>query len=275
MPPCWTVPGKRERPRMILLVGCGKMGGAMFAGWRAAGRPVAVVEPNPANHPQGAAIAVADASALPADLAPEAVVLAVKPQEAAKTLPAYARFAGGAVFVSIMAGKSVANMRALLGQDAHVVRAMPNTPAAIGRGITVCCPGPGVSAAQRALADSLLKTVGQVAWVEDEALIDPVTALSGGGPAYVFLLAEVLEQAGIANGLPPELAAQLARVTVAGSGALLDASPEPPATLRKNVTSPGGTTAEALKVLMADAAWPALMTEAIAAATRRSRELAG
>ena len=260
---------------MILLVGCGKMGGAMFAGWRRAGRDVAVVEPNPANHPEGAALAVAEAADLPAALAPEAVVLAVKPQEAAKTLPAYARFAGGTVYISIMAGKSVANMRALLGDGARVVRAMPNTPAAIGRGITVACPGPGVTDSQQALADSLLAAVGQVAWVEDEALIDPVTALSGGGPAYVFLLAELLERAGIANGLPAELSAQLARATVAGAGALLDASTEPPATLRQNVTSPGGTTAEALKVLMAEPAWPALLVKAIAAATARSRELAG
>lgn len=260
---------------MILLVGCGKMGGAMFAGWREAGRAVGVVEPNRANHPAGAAFAVTEAAALAPDLAPQAVLLAVKPQEAARTLPAYARFAGSAVFVSIMAGKSIAGMQALLGTEARIVRAMPNTPAAIGRGITVGCPGPGVSAAERALADQLLAAVGQVAWVEDEGLIDPVTALSGGGPAYVFLLAEVLEQAGIANGLPAELAARLARATVAGAGALLDASSEPPATLRRNVTSPGGTTAEALKVLMEEAAWPALMRAAIAAATRRSRELAG
>lgn len=260
---------------MILLVGCGKMGGAMFAGWRAAGRAVAVVEPNPANRPAGAAIAVADAAELPADLAPEAVLLAVKPQEAARTLPAYARFADRSLFVSIMAGRTIAGMRALLGEGARIVRAIPNTPAAIGRGISVACPGPGVDRDQRTLSGSLLAAVGQVAWVEDEGLIDPATALSGGGPAYVFLLAEVLEQAGIANGLPPDLAAKLARATITGAGALLDASSEPPATLRRNVTSPAGTTAEALGVLMADAAWPALMREAIAAATRRSRELAG
>jgi pyrroline-5-carboxylate reductase len=259
---------------MILLVGCGKMGGAMLAGWRAAGRQVAVVEPNEANHPPEVA-AVTDATALPTGLAPDAVVLAVKPQEAGRVLPAYARFADGAVFVSIMAGQSVAGMTALLGQGARIVRAMPNTPAAIGKGITVAVPGPGVTGAERALADALLGAVGEVAWVDDESLIDPVTALSGGGPAYVFLLAEVLAQAGIANGLPPELAARLARVTVAGSGALLAASAEDPAALRRNVTSPGGTTAEALAVLMADAAWPALMRQAIAAATARSRALAG
>jgi pyrroline-5-carboxylate reductase len=260
---------------MILLVGCGRMGGAMFAGWRAAGRDVAVVEPNPARHPAGAALLVAEAADLPAGLAPEAVVFAVKPQEAAATLPAHARFADQAVFVSVMAGRSIAGMNALLGGRARIVRAMPNTPAAIGKGITVAVPGPGVGGPQRALADALLAAVGEVAWVEDEALIDPVTALSGGGPAYVFLLAEVMAEAGVASGLPAELAARLARVTVAGSGALLEASADPPATLRQNVTSPGGTTAEALKVLMRDSAWPALMREAIAAATARSRALAG
>jgi pyrroline-5-carboxylate reductase len=259
----------------ILLVGCGKMGGAMAAGWLAAGRQVAVVEPI-GTPPPGVAPAVKDAADLPADLAPDAVVLAVKPQEAARVLPHYARFAGGAVFVSIMAGKTVAAMRGLLGAEAAIVRAMPNTPAAIGRGITVCCAGPGVSPAQRDLADALLKTVGQVAWVEDEALIDPVTAVSGGGPAYVFLLVEVLAQAAMAEGIPEELAMRLARATVAGSGALLDASAAvPAATLRQNVTSPGGTTAEALAVLMAEDAWPALARRAIAAATARSRALSG
>lgn len=258
---------------MILLVGCGKMGGAMAAGWLAAGRQVAVVEPL-GTPPAGVALAVKDATALPDDLKPDAVVLAVKPQEAAKVLPEYARFAGRAVFVSIMAGKTVAAMRGLLGAQAAIVRAMPNTPAAIGRGITVCCAGPGVSTPQRDLADALLKTVGQVAWVEDEALIDPVTAVSGGGPAYVFLLVEVLAQAAMAEGIPEDLAMRLARATVAGSGALLDASAEvPAATLRQNVTSPGGTTAEALAVLMAEDAWPALARRAIAAATARSRAL--
>lgn len=261
--------------RPILLVGCGKMGGAMFAGWCAAGRDVAVVEPNAAGHPQGALLVVAGPESLPAGLDPAAVLLAVKPQEAARTLPHYARFAPGALFVSVMAGKTLAGMATLLGPGARIVRAMPNTPAAIGKGITVACAGPGVSPAERTLADQLLGAVGQTAWVEEEALLDPVTALSGGGPAYVFLLAEVLEQAGIAAGLPAGLAARLARATVAGSGALLEASPEPPATLRRNVTSPGGTTAEALSVLMEDAAWPALMRRAIAAASARSRELAG
>jgi pyrroline-5-carboxylate reductase len=255
----------------ILLVGCGKMGGAMRAGWLEAGRSVAVVEPGP-TAPDGA---VATPDVLPETLRPAAVVLAVKPQDAAKVLPAYARFTGSAVFLSIMAGTTIAGMRALLGAHAAIVRAMPNTPAAVRQGITVACPGPGVSPAQRDLCTDLLGAIGEVAWVEDEALIDPVTAISGSGPAYVFLLAEAMEAAGIAEGLPPELARRLARQTVAGSGALLAASAEDAAQLRRNVTSPGGTTAAALAVLMAEDGVPALLRRAVAAATRRSRELAG
>ncbi|MBN8875375.1 MAG: pyrroline-5-carboxylate reductase [Rhodospirillales bacterium] len=262
----------------ILLVGCGRMGGAMLAGWRENGlAPSFAVDPAP-----GAAIldgpdltVVPGPEALPEGFAPAAVVLAVKPQNAADTLPAYRRFAGSAVFLSIMAGRTTAGMRRLLGDDAAIVRAMPNTPAAIRQGITVACPTGAVSAAQNALCDRLLQAIGQVAWVEDEALLDPVTAVSGSGPAYVFLLAELLEQAAVREGIPPDLARLLARQTVAGSGALLAASPEDAASLRQAVTSPGGTTAAALHVLMDAAAWPDSMTRAIAAATQRSRELAG
>jgi pyrroline-5-carboxylate reductase len=260
----------------ILLVGCGKMGGAMLAGWREAGRAVAVVEPK-APIPDASALvaAVGRAEDLPDGLSPAAVVLAVKPQEAANVVPAYARFAGSAVFISIMAGKTVAGLDALLGGGARIIRAMPNTPAAVRKGVTACFAGEGVTEAQKTLADALLAAVGKVAWVAEEGMIDAVTAVSGGGPAYVFLLAEVLEEAAIAEGLPRDLARLLARETVAGSGALLAASTEDAAQLRKNVTSPGGTTAEALKVLMADEAWPGLMRRAIAAATQRSRDLAG
>jgi pyrroline-5-carboxylate reductase len=260
----------------VLLVGCGRMGGAMLAGWREAGRAVAVVEPKaPIPDPSRLVAAVADPALLPPDLAPAAVVLAVKPQEAEAVVPAYARFAGSAVYLSIMAGKTVAGLASLLGAGARIVRAMPNTPAAVRRGVTVCFAGPGVSGAQKALCDTLLGAVGKVAWVEDEGLIDPVTAVSGGGPAYVFLLAEVLEEAAVAEGIPRDLARLLARETVAGSGALLAASAEDAAQLRRNVTSPGGTTAEALAVLMDEEAWPGLMKRAIAAATARSRALAG
>ncbi|WP_439578318.1 pyrroline-5-carboxylate reductase [Elioraea sp.] len=255
----------------ILLVGCGRMGGAMRAGWLEAGRSVAVVEPGP-HAPSGA---VATPDALPGGLRPAAVVLAVKPQEADAVLPDYARFAGSAVFLSIMAGRTISRMRALLGDGAAVVRAMPNTPAAVRQGIAVACPGPGVTGAQRALCTGLLDAIGAVAWVEEEALMDPVTAVSGSGPAYVFLLAEAMEAAGIAQGLPAALARRLARQTVAGSGALLAASAEDAAQLRRNVTSPGGTTAAALAVLMAEGGVPELMRRAVAEATRRSRELAG
>lgn len=260
----------------VLLVGFGKMGGAMLAGWRERGvAPSIAIDPAAPPAPGPDVTVLTDAAAIPAGFAPAAVVLAVKPQNAAATLPAFARFAGRAVFLSIMAGRSIAGMREVLGAQAAIVRAMPNTPAAIRQGITVACAGPGVSAAQRALCDSLLAAIGSVAWVEDESLIDPVTAVSGGGPAYVFLLAELLERAAVEQGIPADLARQLACRTVSGAGALLAASGQDAAELRRAVTSPKGTTEQALAVLMAEAAWPALVSRAIAAATRRSRELAG
>jgi pyrroline-5-carboxylate reductase len=260
----------------ILLVGLGKMGGAMLAGWRERGLAGAVaVDPALPAAPGPEVTVVADAAAIPAGFAPAAVVLAVKPQNASAMLPHYARFAPAAVFLSIMAGRTIAGLRDLLGAPAAVVRAMPNTPAAVRQGITVACAGPGVSAAQRGLCDTLLAAIGAVAWVEDEGLIDPVTAVSGGGPAYVFLLAELLERAAIEQGIPADLARLLARQTVAGSGALLAASTEYAAALRRAVTSPRGTTERALAVLMEEQAWQALISRAIAAATARSRELAG
>lgn len=259
----------------LLLVGCGKMGGALLAGWRERGlADCVVVEPRPAGPILGATV-VPDPGAIPAGFAPAAVVLAIKPQEAAAVLPHYACFAPGAVFVSIMAGPTIARMRALLGLQAAIVRAMPNTPAAIRQGFSVACAGPGVTRAQRDLADTLLSAAGETAWVEDESLLDPVTAVSGGGPAYVFLLAELLEAAAVEQGIPADLARRMARATVAGSGALLAASTEDAAQLRRNVTSPKGTTEQALKVLMAQDAWPDAVSRAIAAATARSRELAG
>jgi pyrroline-5-carboxylate reductase len=174
-----------------------------------------------------------------------------------------------------MAGKTLDFLKGALPPGTAIVRLMPNTPASIGRGITVAVPNQNVTPAQRALADKLLAATGAVEWVEDEGLLDPVTAVSGSGPAYVFLLAESLARAGAAAGLPPDLAARLACATVAGSGELLHRSLVDAATLRRNVTSPGGTTAAALDVLMADDGLDRLMREAVAAATRRSRELAG
>ncbi len=253
------------------------MGSALLAGWREQGAlDAVVVDPAPA----AAALAgpavrvVATAGQIPSNFAPQAVVIAVKPQMATAALQGYGGY-HGAVFVSIMAGKTIASITALLGGAPPVVRAMPNTPAAIRRGITVGCAGPGVTAAQHDLANRLLAAVGSVAWVEREGLIDAVTAVSGSGPAYVFLLAELMEQAAIAQGLPPGLSRRLARETVAGAGALMMADETSSAGLRQAVTSPNGTTQAALDVLMAPAAMPRLVNQAIAAATLRSRELAG
>ena len=260
----------------VLLVGGGRMGSAMLAGWREQGLAAAViVDPVPAAVALGGAgvLVVPGFADIPPAFAPEAVVFAVKPQAAAAVLPDYRRYAG-AVFISIMAGQTLETLCRLLGRDgAAAVRAMPNTPAAVRQGITVAVAGPGVSSARRGLAEALLAAAGRVAWVEDEALLDPVTAISGGGPAYLFLLTELMEQAARDHGIPPDLARLLARQTVIGSAALLAASDEDAAALRAAVTSPGGTTERALAVLRAPEAWPKLFAEAIAAATARSRDL--
>jgi pyrroline-5-carboxylate reductase len=269
-------------PTRLVLVGCGKMGGAMLRGWLARGLEPArtvVVEPQPTALADLALTGlrqVASAAMLPSDVAPDAVVFAVKPQLMDEAVAGFARFAGPQTLVlSIAAGKTIAYFHRRLGAAAVIVRAMPNTPAAIGRGITVAVPNPRVSPAQRGLADALLTACGEVVWVEDEALIDPVTAVSGGGPAYVFLLIESLAEAGRKAGLPEDLAMRLARVTVSGAGELARRSEEPVSELRRSVTSPRGTTLEALKVLMASDGLQSLFDRAIAAATRRSRELAG
>jgi pyrroline-5-carboxylate reductase len=253
------------------------MGSALLAGWKANRIPGSfhVVEPKPYRRIKGAHYYAAPEK-LPARLIPAAVVLAVKPQIFDQVLPYYRRFASsGSVTLSIAAGKTIASIARGLGPDAAIVRAMPNTPAAIGRGMAVACAGPGVKPAARALCGRLLAAVGEVAWVEDEALLDPVTAVSGSGPAYVFLLIEALAKAGVEQGLPPELSEKLARATVSGSGELARLSSESAATLRDSVTSPGGTTRAALDVLMAPDGLEALLKRAVAAATKRSRELAG
>jgi pyrroline-5-carboxylate reductase len=257
----------------ILLVGCGKMGSAMLAGWLEQGlAPSVVVDPQAG--PVAGVTVVEAADAVDETFAPEVVILAVKPQMAASVLPDHRRFVGKAVFLSIMAGRTLGGIRAMLGGEAAVVRAMPNTPAAVRQGVTVATAGAGVTQTQVALCDRLLQAIGTVAWVEQEAMLDAVTAVSGGGPAYVFLLAELLEQAAIEQGLPAELARLVARQTVSGSGALLAASEDDASMLRRAVTSPNGTTERALAVLMAPEAWPKLVSQAIDAATARSRELA-
>jgi pyrroline-5-carboxylate reductase len=264
----------------LLLVGCGKMGGALLEGWLSQGLSPAdvwIVEPNAAALQGEIARGVhhaGDATALPADLKPALLIFAVKPQMLAAALPAYRRFAdAGAAALSIAAGWRIAGFEKVLGAKTPIVRAMPNTPAAVGRGMTVLCANDRADAKLRELCGELMAAVGETAWIDDEGLIDAVTAVSGGGPAYVFLLIECLAKAGVEAGLPEDLAMQCARVTVAGAGELVHIASEPAAKLRENVTSPGGTTLEALKILMADDGLQPLMTRAIAAATKRSKEL--
>jgi pyrroline-5-carboxylate reductase len=261
----------------IVLAGAGKMGGAMLSGWLARGldaKRVAVIEPQPSGEISALATKGVRLNPSPKQLGSIAtLVIALKPQTFRETGSALKSFSGpSTLVVSIMAGTTIASIEAACGGS--VVRAMPNTPAAIGRGITVAVAAKNVSTAQRAVADALLRATGSVEWVDDESLMDAVTAVSGSGPAYIFLLAEELARAGVEAGLPQELAAKLARETVAGSGELLHRSDEPSATLRQNVTSPGGTTAAALEVLMGPDGMQSLLTRAVAAATRRSRELA-
>jgi len=269
----------KETGGRLLLVGAGRMGGALLSGWLARGlAPDRIVVADPAPSPEsraliaehGVVIAPLDAAESPF----ETIVLAVKPQGMGPVLKGVAPLASdGTLTLSIAAGTTLGTIGAVLGPGRAMVRAMPNTPAAIGRGVSVLCPNPSVVPAQREAAEALLSAVGRVAWIEDEGLMDAVTAVSGSGPAYVFLLAECLAEAGRKAGLPPELAELLARETVAGSGALLGASNEPPATLRENVTSPGGTTAAALELLMGEEGLGPLLARAVEAAARRSREL--
>jgi pyrroline-5-carboxylate reductase len=261
----------------IVLAGAGKMGGAMLSGWLAQGldaNRVAVIEPHPSDEIKALAARGVRLGPAPRDIGGvAALVVAVKPQMFREAGPPLRSIAGtSTLVVSIMAGITIAAIDEVCGGS--VVRAMPNTPAAIGRGITVAVADKNVSAAQRGIADALLRSIGSVEWTSDETLMDAVTAVSGSGPAYVFLLAEELARAGVEAGLPPDLANRLARETVAGSGELLRRSELDSATLRRNVSSPGGTTVAALEVLMGPDGMQSLLTRAVAAATRRSRELA-
>jgi pyrroline-5-carboxylate reductase len=265
-------------PGTILLAGAGKMGGAMLTGWLNAGVAlgrIAVIEPQLSDDLRKLAALDLRINPTTNEAGPlAALVVAVKPQTFGEAAPLLKAFTSPTTLVvSIMAGMTIGRISTSCG--GAVVRAMPNTPAAIGRGMTVAAPAPSVSATQRAFADALLRATGEVEWVDDEALMDAVTAVSGSGPAYVFLLAEELARAGIAAGLPAELATRIARETVTGSGELLHRSDVDAPTLRKNVTSPGGTTAAALDVLMGPDGLKDLMIRAVAAATKRSKELAG
>ena len=261
----------------VLLVGCGNMGFAMLKGWLAqdSGLQAYVVEPAEALRVRAAeagAQTVEKASDLPEDLTPDLTFLAVKPQVMGAVVPEYAHLADGkTTFVSVAAGTMMDSLAAMLPGSTPLIRCMPNTPAAIGVGMMVCCANDHASDTAKALASKLLAASGQVEWIDDEALMDAVTALSGSGPAYVFHLIEAMGKAGAELGLPAELAAKMAMQTVMGAGKLAAKSDTPPGTLREQVTSPGGTTAAALSVLMQRLT--PLMTEAMTAARDRGVEL--
>nr|WP_148234800.1 pyrroline-5-carboxylate reductase [Pseudooceanicola batsensis] len=258
----------------MILVGCGKMGGAMLSGWLKSGLPPASVwvkDPNPAGWLAEAGIHLNE------DLpdAPAVALIAVKPQMMGAALPEVARLGGGGtLIVSVAAGTPIAAFERAFGPGTPVIRAMPNTPAAVGRGITAIIGNEKVTESHLSLAEELLAAVGQVVRLEDEAQMDAVTAVSGSGPAYVFHLIETMAAAGEAEGLSPDLALRLARATVAGAGALAEDATEDPGQLRINVTSPNGTTQAALEVLMDETdGFPALLRRAVGAAARRSKEL--
>lgn len=260
--------------RGLVLLGCGKMGSALLGGWLANGvapGAVWVIEPNPSDWLRGTGVHLNEG--LPP--APAVALLAVKPQMMGAALPSLVALGNGeTVFLSIAAGTRVAALAATLGARTPIIRAMPNTPALVGRGMSVLIPGPGVTPAQMDLAEALMAAVGETRRLSDEALMDAVTAVSGSGPAYVFHLIEAMAAAGVAEGLDPDTAMALARATVTGAGELAYRSAESAETLRINVTSPGGTTAAALRVLMApETGFPALLRDAVKAAADRGREL--
>jgi len=259
----------------LVLLGCGKMGSAMLAGWLSGGLPatsVWVLDPKPTDWLQAQGVHLN--AGLPDD--PAVVLVAVKPQMMGAALPSLQALGNGAtVFVSVAAGITIAAFEEILGAQTPIVRAMPNTPAAIGRGITAIIGNGRTTPAQLDLAEGLLQAVGQVVRLDSERQIDAVTAVSGSGPAYVFHLIETLAAAGVAEGLPADLAMALAKATVGGAGQLAEDSGEDPAQLRINVTSPNGTTQAALAVLMDETrGFPALLARAVKAAADRSRELA-
>ena len=258
----------------LVLLGCGKMGSAMLAGWLDHGLPAAsvwVIDPNPSDWLRAQGVNLN--TALPES--PAVVLVAVKPQMMGDALPAIrALGGGGSLFISVAAGTQIASFEKALGANTPIVRAMPNTPAAIRQGITALIGNSHASDDDMTLAEGLLSAVGQTVRLQDEGQMDAVTGLSGSGPAYVFHLIETMSAAGQANGLPADLALHLAKATVAGAGALAMAAEEDPAQLRINVTSPNGTTQAALEVLMdPDTGFPALLKRAVTAATKRSREL--
>ena len=258
----------------LVLLGCGKMGSAMLQGWLAGGLPaksVWVLDPQPSDWLIGTGVNLNQG--LPAN--PAIVLIAVKPQMMTAALPGLAALGNGkTLFLSIAAGTTIAYYESVLGAQTPIIRAMPNTPAAVGRGISAITGNAQANEADMALAETLLAAVGQVVRLDGEHQMDAVTAVSGSGPAYVFHLIEALAAAGEAEGLPPAMAMQLARATVTGAGELVHLAPESAAQLRINVTSPGGTTAAALGILMDQkTGFPPLLRRAVKAAADRGREL--
>lgn len=271
-----------EKIMGLILVGCGKMGGAMLDGWLDQGVPkdsIRIVERS-GDHAQSLRdtydISVVDSmddieDGFPADV----ILLAVKPQMMDDAVEVAKRFVDRATYVSVAAGKTLSYYQEALGAEARIIRVMPNTPAAVRRGISVACANAAVSEEMKDHCTGLLAAIGEVAWIEDESLMDAVTAVSGSGPAYVFYMTECMTQAGIKAGLPQELATQLARATVAGAGELMRQTGTDAGQLRTNVTSPGGTTQAALEVLMAEDGIAPIFEKAINAAVQRGKELAG
>ena len=260
--------------RGLVLLGCGKMGGAMLEGWLAQGlepNSVWVLDPYPSDWVRSQGVHLNQ----PLPTQPAILVVAVKPQMMGEALPAVAAFGGGSTIVlSIAAGTTIASFEEIFHGPTPIIRAMPNTPAAVGQGITAIIGNDHVGENDLALAEALLGAVGKTVRLNSEDQMDAVTGVSGSGPAYVFHLIETLARAGEAQGLPGALAMELALTTVAGAGALAEASDETPSELRVNVTSPNGTTQAALEVLMDENnGFPALLHRAVAAATNRSKEL--
>lgn len=262
--------------RTLLLAGYGRMGSALMSRWKSS-RPAQIdryliIEPNTASTHD--ADYFSDLDQLPEGITPDIIVLAIKPQQLAETLPAYAkRFGTAPLYISIAAGKTLGFYQELLGKEARVVRVMPNTPALIGEGMSVCCAGSTVTSDAKSIASELMAAVGEVAWLEDESLMDAVTAVSGSGPAYVFLFLDALTQGGIAAGLSEPLAKQLALKTVQGSALLAAQSSDSFTALRQNVTSPNGTTQAAIELLQQGSAFENLVKQAVLRAAHRSKEL--
>ncbi|MBV6631840.1 MAG: pyrroline-5-carboxylate reductase [Alphaproteobacteria bacterium] len=267
-----------ETPINLLQIGCGKMGGALLDAWIAADllNLSYIVDPGAERLDlPGHVPLVSSLDEVPETFEPDILMLAIKPQMVADAMSAIVPRRHNAAVLSIMAGVTIDGLAGHLGKDTPIIRTMPNTPAAVRKGITAAFANDHVGSRHRSMVDRLLDAAGTGVWLEDETQFDAVTGVAGSGPAYVFHMVEALAAAGEANGLAPDLAMELARAAVSGAGALMETDEASAATLRKNVTSPKGTTEAGLKVLMGDDGLTKLVTETVTAAANRSRELGG